>query len=238
VARVILLMGVQRSGTNALFKSLSSSASVRAFNESMDSPWFHQLDLRPETELRPLLTGDPRPVLLKPINETKARSVTEVLDEWSDHDVRVVWTYRDPVNCYHSHVKRWKGFRGQPLDFARQWSLRNRTVVDALDEHGPRIAIVRYEDLAVDASVLDQLSEFLEIPACYLFRPDRAAGWRQVSPDVQDLIAHETADVLARLDRRRRFDARPDPRVLSNRLRRLEGRVQRQIFKLRRVVDG
>jgi hypothetical protein len=238
MARVIFLMGVQRSGTNALFKSLSSSAEVRAFNESVDSPWFHELDLRPEAEVRALLEEDPRPVVLKPINETKARSVREVLREWGDHDVRVVWTYRDPVNCYHSHVRRWRGFRGRPEAFARHWALRNGSVIDALGLYGARIAVVRYEDLAVDAAVLDQLSGFLEIPGCYLFRPDRAGGWREVPAQEQDLIARETADVLAHLDRQRRFAARPDPRMLTNRLRRIEGRIHRQIFKLRTVGGG
>ncbi len=238
MARVIFLMGVQRSGTNALFKSLSSSAEVRAFNESMDSPWFHELDLRPEAEVRALLEEDPRPVVLKPINETKARAVHDVLREWGDHDVRVAWTYRDPVNCYHSHVRRWRGFRGQPEAFARHWAQRNGSVIDAMEGHGARIAVVRYEDLAVDAAVLDQLSAFLGIPACYLFRPDRAGGWREVPAPEQDLIARETADVLARLDRQRRFAARPDPRMLTNRLRRMEGRIRRQIFKLRRVASG
>ena len=238
MARVIFLMGVQRSGTNALFKSLSSSAEVRAANESVDSPWFRELDLRPEAEVRALLEGDERPVVLKHINETKARSVHDVLHEWRDHDVRVAWTYRDPVNCYHSHVKRWQGFRGQPEAFARHWALRNGSVIDALKEHGPRIAVVRYEDLAVDAAVLDRLASFLEIPACYLFRPDRAGGWREVPAQEQDLIARETADALARLDRSRRFVARPEPRMLTNRLRRLEGRVRRQLFKLRAVSAG
>ncbi len=33
-----LVMGVERSGTNALFGSLSSDPHVTAFNESIDSP--------------------------------------------------------------------------------------------------------------------------------------------------------------------------------------------------------
>lgn len=238
MARIILLMGVQRSGTNALFKSLSSSTEVRAFNESMDSPWFARLDLRPVAQLEALLAEDPRPVVLKPINETKTRSVSEVLDEFGAHDARVAWAYRDPINAYFSHVVRWKGFRGQPEAFARHWAARNRSVLEALQPYGSRIAIVRYEDLAVDAAVLDELSAFLEIPGCYLFRPDRAAGWREVSDEEQELIARETADVLARLDRSRRFDARPEPRMWTNRLRRVRGRAQRQIYKLRRVARG
>jgi len=231
-------MGVQRSGTNALFKSLSSSAAVRAFNESMDSPWFDRLDLRPVAQLEALLASDPRPVVLKPINETKTRSVADVLEEWSDHDVRVAWTYRDPVNAFFSHVTRWEGFRGQPEEFARHWAARNRAVLDALRPFGARIAIVRYEDLSVDASVLDELGAFLGIPTCYLFRRDRAAGWHEVSDQEQDLIARGTADVLARLHRSRRFVARPDPRLWTNRLRRARGRVSRELFKLGRVARG
>jgi hypothetical protein len=160
------------------------------------------------------------------------------LREWRDHDVRVAWTYRDPVNCYHSHVTRWRGFRGQPGAFARQWAVRNGAVLDAMGEYGARIAVVRYEDLTVDAAVLERLAAFLEIPSCYLFRPDRAAGWREIPAREQELIARETADVLARLDRERRFSANPEPRLLTHRLRRLEGRVRRQLFKLRRVAGG
>ena len=238
VARVILLMGVQRSGTNALFKSLSSSVAVRAYNESVDSPMFLDLDLRPEPEVRPVLESDPRPALLKPISETRCRSVADVLDEWGRHDVRVVWTYRDPVNCYHSHIVRWAGFRGRPDAFAAQWEARNRSVLDALASHGDRIALVRYEDLAVDAGVLGDLCSFLGIPGCYLFRADRAAGRQLVAPQEQRLIDGQTGEVLAELDRNRRFAARPAVRPLDARLRRLAGRLRRQAFKVGRVLAG
>jgi len=238
MAKLMMIMGVQRSGTNVLLKSLGSSRRVQSFNESMDNPLFSRLNLRPEPEIREVLRGAIRPVLCKPINETTVRGVTDVFTEFADHDMRVIWIYRDPVNTYHSHTHRWTGFRDRPAAFAEHWSRRNLSCLSALPHHGDRIAVVRYEDIVVDPGVLKDLAAFLGTPACYLFRPDRGIGRDRVSRAHQAVIDHATAGVLARLDASRRFVARFARDDLPIWAHRAAGRARRELFKFRRAVRG
>ena len=238
MTKLMMIMGVQRSGTNALLKCLGSSRRVRAFNESMDNPLFSRLNLRPEPQIRELLQSTRSSVVCKPVNETTVREVSDVFDEFSEHDVWVVWTYRDPVNCYHSHVRRWTGFRGNPTAFAEHWCHRNLSILAALPHHGHRIAVVRYEDLAEDPAVLRDLTAFLATPGCYLFRPDRGIGRERTSRAEQAVIDGATADVLTRLDANRRFVARDARDGLPIWAHRVMGRSRRELFKIRRAVRG
>ena len=236
MARLWMIMGVQRSGTNTLFKCLASTNHVRAYNESVDSPLFRDLNLRPEPEVRSLLQDSSGPLMCKPINETTVRSVGEVLEEFAPHDPRVVWLYRDPVNCYHSHNQRWERFRNRAGTFAAHWNDRNRSVLRALAGHGRRIIVVRYEDLTEDPNVLRGVCAFLGTRGCYLFRPDRAIGRQRVSRADQELLDRETNDVLERLDASRLFVARDAPGGLPAWAHRGAGRLRRQLFKVRRAT--
>ncbi len=229
--RLVLIMGVQRSGTNALFKSLTSDPAVLGVNESPDSDFFVDVLLRPEPQLRPLLQAHPGPVVLKPISETTRRSVSDVLDEFADYDVVVPWIYRDPVNCFHSHVERWKGFRGRPDAFADHWSRRNRSVLDALERHGDRIAVLRYGDVVADPVVFHDLCGFVGITGSYLFRPDKNLGRTQQPRAVQARLDAGTADTLAALDAARRFRAR-DVGVIERTRHLVAGRLRREWNKL------
>lgn len=228
MTRLVMIMGVQRSGTNALFKCLGSGRGVRAYNED-DPILFSDCNLRPEPEIRASLAQASH-VLLKPINETKLRSVAAVLEEFEGYDTRVAWIYRDPVNCYQSHVLRWEGFRDRPDAFAKAWCERNRSALDALDLHGERIAIVRYEDLVHDPRVLSSLASYLDVPGAWLFRADSQAGRRELSPPLQQRLDEGTGPVLAQLDQARRFSARsPLPSGPARLLARVRGRLLRQI---------
>lgn len=92
-------MDPQRSGTNALFNSFAKDTNFRWFNESDDSKIFYEWNLRPESEIRPILRGS-SPVLLNPVNETDFRNVIDVIKEYEDDDLWIAWIYRDPVNVY------------------------------------------------------------------------------------------------------------------------------------------
>ena len=76
-SRLVFVMGVQRSGTNALFKSLERGAK-HAFNESDDSPLFTGFYLRDDAVVCSVLDGLSGVVVAKPISETKRRSVNDV----------------------------------------------------------------------------------------------------------------------------------------------------------------
>ncbi len=223
-------MGVQRSGTNALFKCLTSDPAVEGHNEAPDNIYFEDVLLRPLDQLRPHLDAQARPLVLKPISETNRRGLDELLTELAPWDPRVVWIYRQPLNCYQSHVERWQGFRDRPAAFAEHWSARNRLALRALADHGERIAVVRYEDLIADPAVFAALCSWLELPGAYLFRPDRGRGEAQAE-EVQAQIDHGTAEVLALLDEARRFRSHGD-RPLARAGARALGRLRREWGKV------
>ena len=231
--RLVMIMGVQRSGTNALFKCLTSSAGVHGYNESPDNAFFAGINLRPEEGLRDLIQQAQRHLVLKPINETTHREVDDVLREFTRHAPRVVWIFRDPVNCYQSHIVQWTGFRDKPVAFAEAWCRRNASALAAYAEHAEELAVVAYEDLVADPAVLKQLCEFLGIPGAYLFREDSGGGRRVQPPEVQQQIDERCAQILRRLQAARRFRAQPASE-LERQAQRLKGRMDRMRAKLGR----
>jgi len=99
---LIMVMGVQRSRTTALFHSLATDKTLTVLPEDIDSAFYYQFRLRPVTELAPLIERIGGRILLKPISETFMRSLAEVAKEFRAYPVRFVWIYRDPVNVLHS----------------------------------------------------------------------------------------------------------------------------------------
>lgn len=220
--QLIMVMGVQRSGTTVLFESLASDPALTAFNESQDSEVFDKYFLRPECEIRPILRSAPGPVLLKPLQETHLRSVAEVVEEYNDYDVRIVWLYRDPVNVFYSGcMKGWRTLAAvDAYHFAHSWSLRNQRLLSALPSLASRTAIVRYEDLIADRAVFQKLCHFLDLRGQYLFRRDSRAGRRRTPVDLQTQIDVWTAQVFAALERQRSYM----PRFYKAPLRQLKRR--------------
>ena len=199
MSKLVFVMGVQRSGTNSLFDSLTSRA-VTPYNESVSSPLFEEMLLRPEPVVRPVLEASRLPVLVKPISESKVRSVRAVLEEFSAHDLRVVWIYRDPINCYASHIQRWSGYRGQSQKFGEDWADRNQSVLDALEHFGDQICLVRYADLIADPGVIASVGDFLSLPARYRFRADSDRGRQVLDSQIIQTLTEKTHDVLAKMD--------------------------------------
>src|SRR5438094_5316389 len=105
---LIMVMGVQRSGTNVLFDSLATDRTLSAFPEDIDSAWYCNFLLRPLSELAALIERAPGRILLKPISETCRRSLVDVAEEYRSYPLRFVWIYRDPVNVSDSmRRERW-----------------------------------------------------------------------------------------------------------------------------------
>ena len=193
-------MGVQRSGTNALFKSLERGVN-HAYNEAEDSPLFDGFYLRDDLVVRGVLDACSGVVLAKPISETKRRSVSDVIAAYAGYELSVIWIYRDPVNCYASHIERWTGFRGRPDAFADSWAQRNQSVLDALEIHPDRITIVRYEDLTRSPAMVVSLGATIGLRIRSKFRRDRRRGRSELSSDVISIIEAGTHQVLKALDR-------------------------------------
>jgi hypothetical protein len=202
VKRLVFVMGMQRSGTNALFSCLNTKAVV-GFNEAGDSPLFEHMMLRPEAAIRSVLVAVDGPVLVKPISETKHRSVAAVFDEFEGYDLGVVWIYRDPVNCYASHAQRWVAFRGKPEAFCQAWNQANRSALMALAGREECLSFVRYADLITDPSVLKQVGLRTKLPTRYRFHADANRGRAVVDAAEVALIEARTGATLGDLDQAR-----------------------------------
>jgi hypothetical protein len=208
--KLIMVMGVQRSGTTVLFKSLARDPALTSFNESADDRMYYLYRLRPLDEIAPILDAAPGSILLKPITETFYRSLDEVRQEFADYILHFVWIYRDPMNVLLSMSR--KGWLSSGLDGeqgAGNWVTRNRLALQFQKEHPAEIAIVRYEDLICDRQVFQSLCQSLGINGIPNFRSDRGNGRRDLPADVQAAIHNVTRQTLRALDAARTFKPRP-----------------------------
>jgi hypothetical protein len=165
---------------------------------------YDQFYLRPEPEIRNKIAGQPKPVLLKPVNESKRRDIDSVFDEYRNYDLRILYIYRDPVNTYFSQIEMWPQF-SDVEDFIHQWNRRNELALNLSQEWKKQLAIVKYQDLSDDPRVFDAASHFFEIPGKYLFRADKNRGREMLSPTVQKQIDDGTRAILDRMDQSRTF---------------------------------
>ena len=200
-------MGMQRSGTSTLFHSFAKDPMLISFDETSDIAFSNYL-LKPEIEIRPVLLQTPHTILLKSISETKYRSVKDVFKEYRDYDLHVIWIYRDPVNVFYSHVKKWGVWsldlkRKDENKFIKTWNSRNESVLDALPKYRSSIAVIKYEDLAKDSRYFWCLSNIMKLKGKYLFRTDSCNGRRHLSQEVMDKIDTGTLSVLSQLDQKR-----------------------------------
>lgn len=206
---LIMILGVQRSGTTALFETLAESPGVVPRHESHWDEIYDNYFLRPEPEIRAFLHALPGTVLLKPVRETERRTPLQVAEDYRDYDLRIIWLYRDPVNVFASYVQRgWS--QVSPVDadtFAIHWVRRN---LDALAASGPlreRLLMVSYEDLTSHRSLVMDLAARLGLTVRTPLRGDSASGRRSLPREIQDLIDGETFSVRDRLDRQRSLSA-------------------------------
>jgi len=197
-------MGYQRSGTNALFNSLTKGGGCIPIVDVEFSDVYDQFFLRAEHQIRSILTDQQKPVLLKPVNETKKRSIDSVFEEYKNYDLRILYIYRDPVNAFFSQTELWPEYTDVDY-FIAQWNTRNLLAIDVSPLWKSRLGIVKYEDLIADPGVFDQACDFFQIPGVYLFRTDKSGGRQNLPNDVRKKIDEGTTEILARLDQRRSF---------------------------------
>jgi hypothetical protein len=207
---LVMVMGAQRSGTNALFGSLANDKRVLAFNESIDNAIYFNYRLRPLGEIADVLGPATGTILLKPICETLYRTIEDVIEEFRSYALRIVWIYRDPVNVFYSmHQEGWIPFNEiGSEDHVEQWMKRNWLAHESYKRHSDLIAIVRYEDLLIDSRVFRRLRDWLRIESRAFFRADSGKGRKQVPLAIQRKIDSRTADVLHALDAARIFRPR------------------------------
>ena len=199
VKRIVMILGFQRSGTTALFKTLASAPGVSPRHEHANDDLYDDFFLRPEPQIRPVLAVLPGTVLLKPVRESRRRSPLEVAEEYSDYDLTMIWLYRDPVNVYRSWVE--KGWvKCRPQKMGQHWVSRNQKCLASRGALGDRLLIVRYEDLVASPSCVAALAGRLGLTVESTLRADSNAGRTHVTADVQSEIDAATHAVLEQLD--------------------------------------
>jgi hypothetical protein len=226
---LIMVMGVQRSGTNALFNSLATDKTLSAFPEDIDSPFYSDFRLRPLSEIAPLIERASGRILLKPISETAGRSLTEVADEFRSFRLRFVWIYRDPVQVLDS-MRRLKWISAEKINdsnYYLSWRKRNEYALQFHRQNRDQVAIVRYEDLCRDPAVFRKLTRWLGLNCESYFRRETAYGRNQLSKPAQHAVDDASSETLRALDNARRF--RP------TRLHRLKDHVSCFFHRSRRL---
>jgi len=212
-----MVMGVQRSGTSALFDSLATDRTLSSFPEDIDSAFYYNFLLRPVKELAPLIERVAGRILLKPITETGIRSLAEVAEEYRSYALRFVWIYRDPVNVFDS-MRRERWIAAEEIDRAAHilgWRKRNEYALKFQLQNREQIAIVRYEDLCIDRKVFQELTRWLGLKCTSYFRKDSAEGRKCTSAAAQQNIDADTTETLSALDAARTFKARQIPRIFN-----------------------
>jgi hypothetical protein len=202
--RLLMIMGIQRSGTNALFNSFVKAGDCIPLLDTDSSEIYDQYYLRPEPSLSRFLADQPKPPLLKPVNETKRRSIDAVFEEYRDYDLRIVYIYRDPVNAFFSQIEMWPQFN-DVNSFIEQWNQRNLYAINLSPEWRQKFAIVKYQDLGEDPKVFDQVCHFFGIQGTYLFRSDKNRGRERLSAEIRKQIEDGTRTVLQQMDEHREF---------------------------------
>ena len=199
-------MGYQRSGTNALFDSIERGGGCIPMVDVEESEIYDQFDLRPEPEIRKILHDSPAPVLLKPVNDTKKRSIEDVFNEYRDYDLKVIYLYREPVHVFGSQVTLWPHF-DDVEEFIHLWNKRNGYALHLSADWKDQLAIVSYADLISDPDVFNEVCAYLGVPGKYLFRRDQKLG-SHLPDEIQKKIETETKETWNALEANRRFIAK------------------------------
>jgi hypothetical protein len=175
--KLIMIMGMQRSGTTALFETLSTARGLVSHEESPEGPIYDDFFLRPEPALRKFLSSSRSPVLLKPVRETTRRTLVSVIDEYADYELSILWLYRDPVNVIFSHlVQGWLDTTTLTL----QWIAINRMLIELPAAYRRHLTVLQYEELVSNGFVLEALKRKLGIRGHSTLRPDSNAGRAQL----------------------------------------------------------
>jgi len=115
-ATAVLLVGLQRSGTNMVVRGLERSPEFEVYNENHPAA-FERFRLRPVDDVRRLVAASRHPyVLLKPLCDT--HRTAELLDRLRTRsDPRALWVYRSAEGRARSAVAK---FGDQNLQVLRE----------------------------------------------------------------------------------------------------------------------
>ena len=201
-----MIMGVNRSGTNVLYRSLAADPNIKSYIRTESNGFFKNYNLKPEKEVRSLIKKSDKPILLKPINESKFRTVKDVFKEFKNYDLSIVWIYRDPVNVYRSQFVKFPTVKKGGVErFISKWNMRNKALFGALEDYDDKVVVVNYEDLILDPTVFQKLCKILKIEGKYVFREDSQKGRKLLPEKNQNEIDSGTKEVLETLQKNRKL---------------------------------
>ncbi len=200
--KVIMILGVQRSGTTALFETLSTASDLTCWHEAENSPIYLDWYLRPEPEIREHLVNSKYPVLLKPVRESELRSPLDILSEYHQYNLHMLWLYRDPVNVIYSyHQIGWIDGSEQAIrTMAEQWRDRNEHVIKETEVCGNHLTVLGYEELISSPTLVHTLSRELGISVISELRPDSMAGRLHMPPEHQRVVDEICKETRAKLN--------------------------------------
>jgi len=197
----LMIMGVHRSGTTALLESLEKDDRLYAFHEAKNNFIYDNWQLRPLDQLMKRMKQKfMHRLLFKNLNFYKIKqSVSDVIIEYSQHNLQIIWLYRNPVNVYYSYIQKWPSFKKGKLQWISHWNDRNESAIAAKEAYPDLIHFIKYEELVNDKDVFRVLCRKIGVDGSYIFKPDSNLGSINLEEE-SDIIRVNTSSVMNRLD--------------------------------------
>ncbi|MDW7695823.1 hypothetical protein R9C00_25125 [Flammeovirgaceae bacterium SG7u.111] len=192
-----MIIGFQRSGTNALFDSLSYDNEIRVYNES-DKYVMKKWLLRPEKKIRNILCRDKK-ILLKPITESYIRNTGDLLEEYKKYNITLVFIFRDPINVYYSNMLH-DSYYHEVDNFIHLYKKRMKNIMEGFPTDKEKGIIVKYEDLISDKTLFDSLCTSLKIKGNFIFKPDSNKGYKNLSKEIIEKINNTTNETYSQIN--------------------------------------
>lgn len=195
---ILMILGYQRSGTNALFKSFKKDTRYAFHNESNYSEMMESWALRPEKEIRYFLNKEAK-IVTKPISESYLRTTRELFEEYKGYDVRYVLIIRDIVNIYYSNNEHDRDYYDNDIDkFVSLYNERmSLTLIGLEDRDG---LVIRYEDVIDNPEFYFKVCDYLGITGNHIFRKDSNLGNKNLSEAELNTIEKGTSEIKEQLD--------------------------------------
>lgn len=204
---LICASGYQRSGTTVLFNSLAAKNRQYSFNESPDSEAFTNKKLSSQAELMPLARRCGGKLIVKPNKLFSMFTLEEIVRRYSNFDIKIVWSFRNPVNVYSSHFQMVRGRGVQEhgeSEFDQKivngWKERNSAILNGLKYRVLPILLVQYEKLIESYDPGQQIARFtgLEYTHRHKKKYDHDLG-NQLPQAVSHRVRDETRDIFEEL---------------------------------------
>lgn len=193
---VILLLGVQRSGTNAIRRSLENDKLILSINESISNDFFKDWLLKPKSEYENKINGLHNvTLLLKPVQETRKRNIISIMNDFSEYKTTILWPFRNPINVYYSQkIKKDRSV----YEFLNDWINRNSDAIK-YSENNNNIIFIPYEKLINDKEYFASLCVKINVNGKFMFKQDSKKGELNLNNKIKNEITKRTQEIYSKL---------------------------------------